>query len=42
MHLLPGQESFNLLPFGVADGLVEIPQDAEHLEEGSSVAFYPW
>lgn len=42
VHLLPGQESFNLLPFGVADGLVEIPQESEHIEEGSLVAFYPW
>jgi molybdopterin molybdotransferase len=42
IHLLPGQESFNLLPFGVADGLVEIPQGIEHIEEGSLVAFYPW
>ncbi|MDO8966680.1 molybdopterin molybdotransferase MoeA [Algoriphagus sp.] len=42
VQLLPGQESFNLLPFGVADGLVEIPQDSEHTEEGSLVAFYPW
>ncbi|HSF55614.1 MAG TPA: molybdopterin molybdotransferase MoeA [Algoriphagus sp.] len=40
--LLPGQESFNLLPFGVADGLVEIPLAIEHIEEGSLVAFYPW
>lgn len=42
IHLLPGQESFNLLPFGVADGLVEIPQELEHVEEGSLIAFYPW
>lgn len=40
--LLPGQESFNLLPFGVADGIVEIPLAIEHIEEGSLVAFYPW
>lgn len=40
--LLSGQESFNLLPFGVADGLVEIPLAIEHIEEGSLVAFYPW
>lgn len=40
--ILPGQESFNLLSFGIADGLVEIPQDLERLEEGSLVAFYPW
>ncbi|MFN3999864.1 molybdopterin molybdotransferase MoeA [Algoriphagus sp.] len=42
IHLLPGQESFNLLPFGVADGLVEIPQEILYVEEGSLVAFYPW
>ncbi|WP_026952254.1 molybdopterin molybdotransferase MoeA [Algoriphagus mannitolivorans] len=41
-EILPGQESFNLLPFGIADGLVEIPQDLEGVEEGSLVAFYPW
>jgi molybdopterin molybdotransferase len=40
--LLPGQESFNLLPFGVADGLAEIPQQMEHIAAGSLVAFYPW
>jgi len=40
--LLPGQESFNLLPFGVADGLAEIPQPVEHIPSGNLVAFYPW
>lgn len=40
--ILPAQESFNLLSFGIADGVVEIPQELEHLEEGSLVAFYPW
>lgn len=40
--ILPAQESFNLLSFGVADGLAEIPQDQEHAEEGSLIAFYPW
>ncbi|GAA0878192.1 molybdopterin molybdotransferase MoeA [Algoriphagus jejuensis] len=40
--LLSGQESFNLLPFGVADGLAEIPQDLEHVRVGSLVAFYTW
>ncbi|MCU0399390.1 MAG: molybdopterin molybdotransferase MoeA [Algoriphagus sp.] len=40
--ILPAQESFNLLSFGVADGVVEIPQELEHVEEGSMVAFYPW
>ena len=40
--LLSGQESFNLLPFGVADGLAEIPLALEHVQKGSLVAFYPW
>ena len=40
--LLSGQESFNLLPFGVADGLAEIPSDLEHIHEDGLVAFYPW
>lgn len=40
--LLPAQESFNLLSFGVADGLVEVPETSQHLEEGSLLAFYPW
>jgi molybdopterin molybdotransferase len=40
--ILPAQESFNLLSFGIADGLVEIPQEQEHVEEGSLVAFYSW
>ncbi len=40
--ILPGQESFNLLPFGIADGLVEIPDDLVHVEEGTLVAFYSW
>lgn len=41
-EILPGQESFNLLPFGTADGLVEIPDDLSNVEEGSLVAFYSW
>ena len=40
--ILPAQESFNLLSFGIADGVVEIPQELEHIESGSLVAFYPW
>lgn len=40
--ILPAQESFNLLSFGIADGVVEIPQEQEHVEEGSLIAFYPW
>lgn len=40
--ILPAQESFNLLSFGVADGIVEIPEELEHVKAGSLVAFYPW
>jgi molybdopterin molybdotransferase len=40
--VLPGQESFNLLPFGIADGLIEIPQGQDKVKAGSMVAFYPW
>ncbi len=40
--ILPAQESFNLLSFGIADGLVEIPEDQDRVEGGSMVAFYPW
>ena len=40
--ILPAQESFNLLSFGIADGVVEIHQELEHVESGSLVAFYPW
>lgn len=42
VHILPGQESFNLLPFGIADGLVEIPEELESIDKGSLVIFYPW
>jgi len=40
--ILPAQESFNLLSFGIAGGLAEIPEEQEHVEEGSLVAFYSW
>lgn len=40
--ILPAQESFNLLSFGIANGLVEILEDQDHVEAGSMVAFYPW
>ncbi len=40
--VMPGQESFNLLSFGSADGLIEIGEDQQSLKEGTLVSFYPW
>ncbi len=42
VQILPGQESFNLLSFGQADGLAEIPLESEFLEAGTLVSFYSW
>lgn len=42
VEVLPGQESFNLLSFGSADGLIEISEDQQSLKEGTLVPFYPW
>lgn len=42
VEVLPGQESFNLLSFGTADGLIEIGEDQQFLKEGTLVSFYPW
>ncbi|MBM3169411.1 MAG: molybdopterin molybdotransferase MoeA [Bacteroidetes bacterium] len=42
VEVLSGQESFNLLSFGSADGLVEIGEDQQALKEGTLVSFYPW
>ena len=42
VEVLPGQESFNLLSFGSADGLIEIGEDQQSLKEGTLVPFYPW
>lgn len=42
IKILPGQESFNLLSFGQADGLAEIPIESEFLEAGTLVSFYWW
>ena len=41
-EVMPGQESFNLLSFGSADGLIEIGEDQQALKEGTLVSFYPW
>jgi molybdopterin molybdotransferase len=42
VEVMPGQESFNLLSFGSADGLIEIGEDQQALKEGTLVSFYPW
>jgi molybdopterin molybdotransferase len=42
VEVMPGQESFNLLSFGSADGLIEIGEDQQFLKEGTLVSFYPW
>jgi len=42
VEVLPGQESFNLLSFGSADGLIQINEDQQSLKEGTLVPFYPW
>ena len=42
VEVMPGQESFNLLSFGSADGLIEIEEDQQSLKEGTLVPFYPW
>jgi len=42
IHILPGQESFNLLSFGVADGLVEVGEHLFEVEAGTALPFYPW
>ena len=42
VEVMPGQESFNLLSFGSADGLIEIEEDQQTLKEGTLVPFYPW
>ena len=42
IHILPGQESFNLLSFGVADGLLEVGEQLFEVEAGTALPFYPW
>ncbi|WP_297337669.1 gephyrin-like molybdotransferase Glp [Algoriphagus sp.] len=41
-HILQGQESFNLIAFGMADGFVEIPEEMQLVKSGELVKFYPW
>ena len=42
VKVLHGQESFNLLSFGLADGLVEVGEQLFEVEAGTALPFYPW
>lgn len=42
VHVLPGQESFNLLSYGSANCIAEIEPGTDMLESGSHVAVYEW
>jgi molybdopterin molybdotransferase len=42
VEVLPGQESFNLLSFGSADGLVEVGEQLFEVEAGTALPFYSW
>jgi molybdopterin molybdotransferase len=42
VEILPGQESFNLLSFGIADGLVEVGEQLIEVAAGTALPFYPW
>lgn len=42
IEILSGQESFNLLSFGEADGLAEIPIESKFIEAGTLISFYRW
>lgn len=42
VEVLQGQESFNLIAFGLADGFVEIPEELSFVESGTLLKFYPW
>lgn len=42
IEILSGQESFNLLSFGEADGLAEIPIESNFFEAGTLISFYRW
>lgn len=42
VHILNGQESFNLISFGSANCLAEIPEEIEQLKAGEKIAVYYW
>ncbi len=42
VHILPGQESFNLISFGTANCFAEIPEEVEQLDLGDHISVYYW
>ena len=42
VEVLPGQESFNLIAYGKANGIAEIPKEVDFLPKGTPVKFYAW
>lgn len=42
VHILPGQESFNLISYGTANCIVEITEERESLQAGDPVKIYAW
>jgi molybdopterin molybdotransferase len=42
IEVLPGQESFNLIAYGKANGIAEIPKDLDFVPKGTIVNFYTW
>ena len=42
VEILPGQESFNLIAYGKANGIAEIPKEMDFLPTGTLVDFYAW
>ena len=42
VHILPGQESFNLISYGTANCIAEIEKEAEFLKAGDPVNIYVW
>lgn len=42
VHILPGQESFNLISYGTANCIAEIGEEVESLQAGALVPVYRW
>jgi molybdopterin molybdotransferase len=42
VQLLTGQQSFNMLPFAIANCFVELPEEVEYLPEGTMVNVFDW
>lgn len=42
VHVLPGQESFNLMAYGTANCIAEIEEESDYLAAGTKVKVYFW